>query len=78
LTRELSAIHRLLVHGRNPVDLYSLAAEGTAVRIVTGALQGIRGVVVGRRDGKACLVLQVSILGQSVAVEIEAGMLEPA
>jgi len=38
---------------------------------------GIEGVVTERKDAKARMVLDVSILGQGAVVEIDSDLLEP-
>jgi hypothetical protein len=40
-------------------------------------MMGIEGVVIGRENAKARMVLEVTILGQGVIVEIDADLLEP-
>jgi len=76
LLNELSAVALAL---REPGTLarYPFIAVGRTCRVARGPLQGLQGVVV--QCGRSTrLVLQVSILGQSVAVDIEAALLEQA
>jgi hypothetical protein len=40
-------------------------------------MTGIEGVVIQRKDSKACMVLEVEILGQGIVVEIDSDLLEP-
>jgi len=48
-------------------------ARGKRVRIIDGPLSGLEGVV-SRIKGKSCLILEVDIIQQAVACEIDAGM----
>lgn len=71
---ELLNINRILA-GQRPIDFYPFAVKGARCRIRTGPLEGIEGTVVSG-DGFTKFVLQVSILGQSAAVEIDPDLLE--
>jgi len=75
LVAELSAIRRVLVSKRG-FDPYDSLAKSTACRVRRGPLAGLNGRVV-RRKNRTRFVLTVTILGQGVAVEIDADMLEP-
>jgi len=77
LIDELCSIQRAL-SGELKLDPYPWAAVGRRCRIVRGALRGLEGIVIHREDGAMRLVLQVSMLGQGVAVEVEGAMLEGA
>lgn len=77
LVAELASIHRVLSAGRMQLDPYPYAAVGKRVRVAAGPLEGIEGVVIERKDVHARLVLQVSMLGQGAALEIEPSLLEP-
>ena len=74
LRAELTAIEKALT-GKAQLDPYPTLAVGRRCRIRAGAFQGLEGVVV-RRDKLTRIVLQVSILGQGVAMEIDADLLE--
>ena len=76
LLRELEALDQALSQGAG-LDPYPFAAVGRRCRVTAGAFQGLEGVVV-RRDGRARLVLEVAMLGQAAAMEIDADLLEPA
>ena len=71
---ELAQVKRAL---ESPVaiELYPFAARGRRCRVARGPLQGVEGVVLERKNAHR-LVLQVDIIGQGVALEIDAGMLE--
>jgi transcription antitermination factor NusG len=72
---EITAIEQAL-SGKAVMDLYPFAAVGRRCRVTAGPLRGIEGVVIERKK-LARLVLQVDILGQGAAVEIDADLLEP-
>ena len=76
LVGELSAIEKALAR-RAALDLYPFAAVGRRCRVKAGPLRGLEGVVV-RRDKRAHVVLQVSILGQGAAVDVDADLVESA
>lgn len=71
---ELAQINRILT-GEQPIDFYPFAAMGQRCRISRGPLQGLEGTVI-QRDGGTRFVVQVSILGQGAAVEVEPDFLE--
>ncbi len=72
---ELSAVKRL-IETRLAVDPYPALKEGTLCRVRSGPLAGLEGRV-DRRKNPTRFVIQVSILGQGAAVEIDAELLEP-
>ena len=73
---ELDAIRRTLAC-KHQLTLYPFAAVGKHCRVAHGPMRGIEGIIV-RQNGTIRVVLQVSILGQGAALEIDANMLEPA
>ncbi|MBI9018308.1 MAG: UpxY family transcription antiterminator [Phycisphaerae bacterium] len=73
---ELKAVHLAISSGFS-VETHSGLAVGKRCRVVAGPLIGQEGVVV-RQKGITRIFLQIDILGQSAAVEIDADMLEPA
>jgi len=73
---ELDNIEKAM-EGKAELDPYPFAAVGERCRIIAGPFSGLEGIVVSR-DKMARLVLQVSILGQGAAIELDAGLLEPA
>jgi transcription antitermination factor NusG len=74
LHRELVNVHSLI--GRNaPLSLETQLTTGDRVRIATGALRGLEGVVV-KRHGKIRLLVAVTYLQQGVSVEIDDCALE--
>lgn len=76
LIRELSRIEKALSSGA-VIDHYPHLPVGNRCRVVSGPMMGIEGVVVERRDEKARMVLEVTILGQSAVVEVDADLLAP-
>ncbi len=76
LVAELAAIQKALA-GQAELDPYPFAAQGHRCRVKAGPFQGLEGVVASRANVTR-LVLQVSILGQGAAMEIDADLLEGA
>jgi transcription antitermination factor NusG len=75
LIAELQAIEQALAN-KAVLDPYPFAAVGRRCRVSAGPFQGMEGILVQRR-GPTRLVLQVKMLGQGAAMEIEADLLEP-
>jgi transcriptional antiterminator RfaH len=75
LVRELLPIEAAIRSGERVVS-YQFAQPGRLCRVTSGPLAGSEGTVVFAPKG-ARLTLKVSILGQFVAVEIDADLLEP-
>ena len=75
LVHELSQIELALTNPAG-LDPFPFLQEGKRCRIARGALAGIQGVVV-HRSGTTRLVLQIEMLGQAVATEIDPSLLEP-
>jgi len=59
------------------LDPYPCRPVGTRTRIISGPLMGIEGVVIERKGAKARMVLEVTVLGQGAAMEIDYDLLEP-
>ena len=77
LARELTSLDRLLKAGMR-LELYPFATVGKRCRISAGPFEGMEGTVVQRKEDRAArMVLEVSMLGQGAAMEIEADLLEP-
>jgi transcription antitermination factor NusG len=75
LVQELSTLHQALA-ANVPLDPHPGFATGQRCRVSAGPFQGFEGIVV-RRSQTARLVLQVSMLGQGAAMEIESDLVEP-
>ena len=76
LKEELSRIEKALL-SKAIIDHYPHLPIGNRCRITIGPMMGTEGVVVERKDAKARMVLEVTILGQGVVMEIDADLLEP-
>jgi transcription antitermination factor NusG len=72
---ELEAINLALASNMN-LTLYPFATIGRRCRVRRGPLLGVEGTIV-RTDDVARFVLQVSMLGQAVVLEISPDLLEP-
>ncbi|MBN1942451.1 MAG: antitermination protein NusG [Phycisphaerae bacterium] len=75
LVAELTRIRQLLAGGLS-IDPHPGLTRGAACRIRVGPLAGLEGQV-ERRKGLARFIVNVTILGQGAAVEIDADWLEP-
>lgn len=75
LFRDLLGIEQVL--GKAELDFYPQTAVGKRCRVAAGPFTGLEGIVV-QRAGKTRLVLEVGMLGQGAALEIDADLLESA
>jgi len=73
--QEIAAIQKV-VDGACRVEPYPFLKCGALVRVVRGALEGVQGILV-RKKNLCRLVLTVEMLAQSVAVEVNAWDVEP-
>ena len=73
---ELDSI-RLLVSSELQYDPCPMVREGMMVAVVHGALAGVVGRLVRKDTQKARLVLSVDLIGQAVAVEVDAADVKP-
>ena len=72
---EIEAIIRVLENGAR-VESHPYLKTGDWVRIKTGPLEGIQGILV-RKKNMSRLVLSVEMLGKAVAMEVSAFQIEP-
>lgn len=72
---ELAAIEKALLC-KVDLDIYPHLTVGSRSRIISGPMMGTEGVVIERRISTARIVLEVTILGQGVVMEIDADILE--
>jgi transcription antitermination factor NusG len=72
---EIHAIQTLIVSGLQ-TQPWPFLAVGDHVRIESGALRGLDGIVVKLKENHR-LVVSVSLLRRSVAVEIDSALVEP-
>ena len=77
LLRELRSL-QIVLSQKAVLDLFPFAAVGRRCRVRGGPFEGAEGTVISRDQNKARFVLQVSILGQGAALEIDGDLLEPA
>jgi transcriptional antiterminator RfaH len=75
LIRDLANVHTLIEQDA-PLAVERRLESGAMVRIKTGPLKGLEGVVV-KRHGKTRLLVAVTYLQQGVSVEIDDCALEP-
>jgi transcription antitermination factor NusG len=76
LIEELLRLEKALV-SKAVIDNYPRLPIGRRCRIISGPMMGIEGVVIRRKDTKARMVIEVTILGQGAVVEIDSDLLEP-
>jgi len=74
LIRELAQLERVLI-GKAEFDPYPFAAVGRRCRVKVGPFEGVEGTVT-ERESVTSLVLQVSLLGQGIALHIDTDVLE--
>ena len=75
LTGELTQIYRALESGL-PIDPYPNLRAGDRCRVIAGPLMGAEGTLL-KKKSTTRLLLEVDILGQAAAVEIDMELLEP-
>jgi transcription antitermination factor NusG len=76
LIQELLRIEKALLN-KVVLDQYPRLPVGSRCRIISGPMMGIEGTIIERDNTKARMVLEVTILGQGVLIEIDADLLEP-
>jgi transcriptional antiterminator NusG len=74
---EVDAI-RSVVDARVPALAHPYLRQGRRVRIVDGPLRDVEGILVQNRAERGLVVLSVELLQRSVAVEVDAALVEPA
>lgn len=74
LFAELTAVHKTMTSGA-PIGPMAQLVPGTAVTVARGPLAGLTGKVI-RHGKRLTLVIEVHLLNQGVAVEIESWMVE--
>ncbi|MBN1845508.1 MAG: hypothetical protein JW810_07475 [Sedimentisphaerales bacterium] len=75
LIGELSQIHRALSGGAR-LDPHPYLKTGHRCRVTGGPLAGTEGILIQKKN-LTKLILQIEILGQAAAVEIDGDLLEP-
>lgn len=76
LKEELMNIEKAIFNN-TVIDSYPGLAVGNNCRIKAGPMMGTEGVVIEKDISKARMVIEVTILGQGVVVEIDNDLLEP-
>jgi transcription termination/antitermination protein NusG len=74
---EIDAIQRVL-HAELSVFAHPYLREGQRVRITHGPLTGVEGILVQSKPNKGLLVLSIELLRRSIAVEVDATLVEAA
>lgn len=72
---QITALKKL-VESKQPLDPYPFLKEGQRIRISTGALAGVEGILI-EKSGQHMLVLSVDILRQGVSLKVDASEVEP-
>jgi transcription antitermination factor NusG len=67
---------RLLIESGNDIDIYPHLKEGTRVRVTSGPLKYAEGILAKRKD-EYLFVVNIELLGRSVAVKICVHDIEP-
>lgn len=71
LSDEEIEVIQAVLRARQPVLAHTYLREGQRVRVTRGPLANIEGILVRMKPGKGLLVLSVSLLQRSVAVEVD-------
>ncbi len=72
---EIEAVRICLTRGSYP-ETHPFPVVGEKVRVKSGALQGVEGIVT-RVKNQCRIVVSIALIHQSVSAEIDAGLLEP-
>ncbi|MCF7959096.1 MAG: hypothetical protein K9M57_11670 [Phycisphaerae bacterium] len=73
--REIATVFQAIASG-SPIDPHPRLQTGERCRVVAGIMMGAEGIVI-RKKNLTRILLEVEILGQAAAVEIDADLLEP-
>ena len=74
-SQKIEAVRRL-VESSLPVEPHPFLKRGDRVRLISGPLEGIEGILIRKTPGFR-LVLSVETLWKSGAVEVDVSMVEP-
>lgn len=75
LIEELVNVEKAIL-SKSVIDSYPRLAVGAVCRVISGPLMGMEGVIIKKDNFKAHMVIEVTILGQGVLIEIDADLLE--
>jgi len=67
---------KLAIASGVPIEAYPELASGKKCRVIAGALMGIEGVVLQRKNVTK-MIIQIDMLGQAASVEVDLALLEP-
>ncbi|HUJ16777.1 MAG TPA: UpxY family transcription antiterminator [Nitrospirota bacterium] len=76
-SEEIESLKMLLVSGER-VDIYPHLQEGTPVRVTKGVFRGAQGMLKQKNHGQHIFLVNVELLGRSVAVKMCAEDVEAA
>ncbi len=74
LREEIDALKLMMASGKE-IDIYPSLKEGTRVRMKTGPLKDAEGVIT-KRENQYLFVINIELLGRSVAVKLSARDIE--
>ena len=77
LIQELVRVEKALL-SKAIIDHYPHLPIGSRCRITSGPMIGTEGIVIERKNTKARMVLEITILGQGAVIEIDSDLLEIA
>jgi transcription antitermination factor NusG len=72
---EIEAVRQCLAFGNKP-EPHPFPESGELVRVKSGALQGLEGIVI-RHTNHCRIVISIALIHKSIAAEIDAYLLEP-
>jgi len=72
---EIEAVRQCLAYGNKP-EPHPFPESGELVRVKSGALQGLEGIVT-RHKNHCRIVVSIALIHKSIAAEIDAHLLEP-
>ena len=75
MIRQLMQIDLALQSGAD-VEVFSYLVEGARVRVRSGPLKGLEGVVKSTENGSQ-VVLNIDMIQQSVAMKVDRSLIEP-
>lgn len=73
--QEIESLRILAANGRIPVSMHTYLRQGERVKVISGPLKGIEGLV-ERAKSATVLVVQVEMLQRAVSVELDPDSIE--
>ena len=77
VSQEIESLKMVLAGGEN-VDIYPHLQEGMPVRVMSGVFRGARGILKQKQHGQHVFLVNIELLGRSVAVKMCAEDVEAA